>query len=99
MNGGKKYIYSGCDMMYELTGGCLFEKEYTFGEGRFINQKTLDVIKYHETHRLLPDWYKFKGIDPLLKTNISKTNSMRRTINGYHSKKIKIGDKCVLRNC
>ena len=99
MNGGKKYRYSKTDMFYELTGGCLFEKEYVFGEGRFKNQKTLDVINYHAETGLLPDWYKFKGFDPTLKTNISKTNNTRKMINKYHSKKIKIGDKCVLRQC
>ena len=62
-------------------------------ESRYVNEKSIQLLKYFERYNSLPDWFKPKVIDTTLKSNICYTNDTRRRINELFSDKIKIGDR------
>ena len=90
---GFKYEYTKCDFFGELCGYTRYEREIDVSKSRYVNNKTIQLLKYFERYGMLPDWFKPNTIDVELKSNICYLNKTRKNINGLFSKKIKVGDR------
>jgi hypothetical protein len=55
----------------ELCNWVCFEKEYTLGKCRPVDQETIDVLNYFHNNRDFPVGYKPKKNNPGLKTNLT----------------------------
>ena len=97
----EKYDYSKSDAIGEIVNFNYFK----FTEEEMIEKikngfcrydmKTYIMLNHLEEFKNL-DGFKFKPINPLLKTNICWTNKFKDKINLKFSSNVKIGDKIIL---
>ena len=86
-----------CDVIKDLVGGNVFNKEIEFGKCRYTDLKLIEFLDYFRKFRKIPSLVKFKNVDfKNCENNVCYTRKTRDLINSKYFKEIVVGSRCTL---